>query len=341
MKVAVASSKGGTGKTTLAANLAVLIARNGAITAYLDCAVEEPNGHFFLKPEIICESVVEKQVPSVDPAKCQRCGACAALCQFQAIVCLADRTRVYADLCHSCGGCTLVCPSSAIAEAAHPVGVVKTGVAGPLQFVSGVLNVGELVSRPVLRAVKHAAPPADWIFMDTASGASSPGIESLRDADFLLLVAEPTPFGLQDLRRDLNLAKTLKLPCGVVINRALVGQPEARQWCQQARIPVLAEIPDNMAVAEAYAEGQLAVEAVPGLRRTLAQLLLRLAALANPDGLPVEIRTKLEKAASPGGEGASPGSRTGKGAPSTVCYLALRNRRPNPDRHPASPSPGK
>jgi MinD superfamily P-loop ATPase len=341
MKFTIASSKGGAGKTTVATNLAAVIARSGATAAYVDCNVEEPNGHFFLKPEIVSESVVVKQVPCVDPAKCQHCGACAAFCQFHAIVCLADRTLVYGDLCHSCGGCALVCPSGAITKSAHPIGVVKTGIAGQLQFVSGTLNLGEWVSLPVIRAAKQAVPRADWTFMDAPSGTSCPFVESVRDADFLLLVAEPTPFGLYNLRLDLDLAKTLKLPCGVVINRALVGQPEARHLCQQARIPVLAEIPDNMAVAEAYAESQLAVDVVPGLRRTLAQSLLRIASVANPDGLPQEIRTNLEKSARPGGEAASPVSQTGKGAPPTVCYLALRNRRRNPDRHPASPSSGK
>ena len=341
MKIAVASGKAGTGKTIVATNLAMVIARSGATATYLDCDVREPNGHEFLKPNITCQGGVEKKVPRVDPAKCQRCGACAALCQFHAIVCLADGARVYEDLCHSCGGCALVCPPGAITEAAHPIGVVKTGVAGPLQFVSGTLNQGESVSLPVLRAIKQAVKQSDWTFMDTPSGTSSPVIEIVRDADFLLLVAEPTPFGLWELRQDLDLAKTLNLRCGVVINRALVGHPEARQLCQQARIPVLAEIPDNMAVAEAYAEGQLAVDVVPGLRRTLAQLLLRLASVATPYGLPQEMRTNLERSASPGGEVASPVSQAGKDAPPAVCYLALRNRRPNPDRPQASPAPGK
>jgi MinD superfamily P-loop ATPase len=341
MKVAVASGKGGAGKTTLATNLAVVMARSGATTAYLDCDVEEPNGHVFLEPRITCESKVEKQVPRVAPAKCRHCGTCAAFCRFGAIVCLDERTLVHDELCHSCGGCTLVCPSGAISEAAHPVGVVNTGVAGPLQFVSGTLNLGELVSLPVLRAVKQVAPRADWSIMDTPSGTSCPAVESARDADFILLVAEPTPFGLHDLRVDLEVAKTLKLPFGVVINRALVGEPEARQLCQKARIPVLAEIPDSMAMAEAYAEGQLGIDAVPGLRRSLAQLLLRVASAASPDSLSQDVRTNLERSARPGGEGASPVSQPGKGPPPAVCYLALRNRRSNPDRRRANPSPSQ
>jgi MinD superfamily P-loop ATPase len=160
MKVAVASGKGGAGKTTLATNLAMVMARSGAATAYLDCDVEEPNGHVFLKPRITHESGVEKQVPRVDLVKCQHCGTCATFCQFGAIFCLGERTLVHDELCHSCGGCMLVCPSGALSEAAHQVGVVNSGVAGPLQFVSGTLNAGELFSLPVLRAVKQAAPRA-------------------------------------------------------------------------------------------------------------------------------------------------------------------------------------
>jgi MinD superfamily P-loop ATPase len=341
MRVAIASGKGGTGKTTIATSLAAVAARSGATTAYLDCDVEEPNGHLFLNPEIVRESVVGRQVPRVDPAKCQHCGECTRICRFGAMVFLDEQTLMDDELCHSCGGCALVCPSGAITEVQHPVGVVKAGAAGSIQFVSGTLNVGEPASLPVIRAVKQAAPPADWTFIDAPHGAPSPVSESARGCDFLLLVIEPAPFGLHDLRLALDMAKSSKLKCGVVINRALVGHPEARQLCQQARIPILAEIPDSMAVAEACSEGQLAVEAVPGLRRVFAQLLLRLAAVANTDALPGEVRRNLEKWAAPGGEPSSPISQTPNAPPPAVCYLALRNRRPNPSRHRAGSSPDK
>jgi MinD superfamily P-loop ATPase len=341
MRVAIASGKGGTGKTTIATSLAAVAARSGATTVYLDCDVEEPNGHLFLNPEIVRESVVERQVPRIDPAKCQHCGECTRFCRFGAMACRGEQTLIDDELCHSCGGCALVCPSGAITEVQHPVGVLNTGAAGSIRFVSGTLNVGEPSSLPVIRAVKQAAPPADWTFLDAPHGTSSPIVESLRGCDFLLLVTEPTSFGLHDLRLALDLAKSAKRGCGVVINRALVGHPEARQLCQQARISILAEIPDNMAVAEACSEGQLAVEAVPGLRRIFALLLLRLAAAANTDVLSGEARRNLERWAEPGGEPSAPISQTPNASPPAVCYLALRNRKPNPSRHRAGSSPDK
>jgi len=276
MKVAVASGKGGTGKTTLATNLAAVIARSGATTAYLDCDVEEPNGHLFLKPEIVCERVVGKQVPRVDPAKCGHCGACAGICQFSAIVCLGNQTLVYDELCHSCGGCALVCPVGAITEQVHPMGVVNTGAAGAVQFVSGTLNVGEPASPPVIRAVKQAAPPAEWTFVDAPPGTSCPVIESVRGSDYVLLVTEPTPFGLNDLKLAVEMTRALRLPFGVVVNRADGLDNEVRDYCQSNGISVLARIPENRCLAEAYSRGVLACDAVDGFADLMESLQARL-----------------------------------------------------------------
>jgi MinD superfamily P-loop ATPase len=158
MRLAVASGKGGTGKTIVATNLAGTLARHGQTVAYVDCDVEAPNGHLFLRPDITGETVVGRLVPRVNPDLCRHCGECARICRFNAIVSLPDRTLVYAELCHSCGGCALVCPAGAITEESHPMGVIKTGIAGKVQFVSGTLNVGEAASPPVIRAAKQAVP---------------------------------------------------------------------------------------------------------------------------------------------------------------------------------------
>jgi MinD superfamily P-loop ATPase len=216
----------------------------------------------------------------VRQALCLHCAACAEICRFNAIVCLPEQTLVYEELCQSCGGCQLVCLIGAIVEKDHPMGKIQTGAAGPVQFVSGVLNVGEASGVPVVRAAKQAAPPADWTILDAPPGIACPMIETLRDCDYVLLVTEPTPFGRHDLRLALEVAKTLGRPCGVVINRAQPGADETRTLCAQAQVPILAEIPDAVAIAQAYSQGRLMVEAVPELQPIFDQLVERLLAEA-------------------------------------------------------------
>jgi MinD superfamily P-loop ATPase len=297
MKLAIASGKGGTGKTTVATNLAFVAAQAGCDVVYADCDVEEPNGHLFLKPALTGEQAVNKRIPEVDARRCNGCGECARFCQFHAIVCLGERALVYPELCHACGGCGLVCPQQAITEGVREIGVVEWGQADGIHFFHGRLRVGESQSPPVIRAVKETVPLADLILFDAPPGTSCPVVETVRQSDFVLLVTEPTPFGLHDLRLALDMASALKADCGVVINRALAGRPETGQFCRQTGVPILAEIPDDLGVAQAYSQGKLAVEAVPGLRRVFAQLLLSLACIARTEILDEKVRVNLEQMA--------------------------------------------
>ncbi len=276
MKIAVASGKGGTGKTTVATNLAWVAAETGRTVAYVDCDVEEPNGHLFLTPEWCAEQVITRPVPQVDEARCSHCGKCGEICQFSAIVPLDNTVLVFPELCHSCGGCRLVCPTGAIREVPREIGVLRTGHAAQIRFTDGLLNVGEAMSPPLIRQVKAAAPQADLILIDAPPGTSCPVVEAVRGVDFVLLVTEPTPFGLNDLKLAAEMTRAMSLPMGLVINRAGSGTPETRQYARAQRLAVLAEIPDDRRVAEAYSRGELAAGVLPAYRRVFQKLLTRL-----------------------------------------------------------------
>lgn len=332
MKIAIASGKGGTGKTTVATNLSWLASQNGLATAYLDCDTEAPNGHLFLRPVIEERREVVRMIPQVDVTRCTLCGQCGEICQFSAIVCLGQKMLTFSELCHSCGECQLVCPAHAITETPRAVGVVETGSCSALRFVQGRLNVGEASSPPVIRAVKQAAPPAQLLIYDAPPGTACPMMETVRGSDYVLLVTEPTPFGMHDLRLAMEVVKSMRKNFGVVIDRALSGVRETRQFCQQARIPILAEIPDVMAIAEAYSEGKLAVEAVPGMRRTFAKLLLELTTTVQTEALPETVRLNLNQIVHPPAEPVSRHRQPADGQPAPVCYLALRARGPKSNR---------
>ena len=278
MRIAITSGKGGTGKTTVATNLAVTAARAGRSVGYLDCDVEEPNGFLFLKPRINDTRPVNVSIPKVDLAKCSGCGQCGRICQYSAIVSMNKQVLVFAELCHGCGGCWRVCPTGAITESHRQTGQLELGKAGDVQCVQGLLNIGEVMSPPVIAAVKDAAPDVDILVIDSPPGTSCPVIESVRGSDFVLLVTEPTPFGLNDLKLAVEMIRALQLPFAVVINRADVGDGETRQYCQRQRIDVLAEIPDDRQVAEAYSRGEMACDAIPQYREIYGDLLGRLMA---------------------------------------------------------------
>ena len=273
MQIAVASGKGGTGKTTVATNLATVASHNGQSVAYLDCDVEEPNGHIFLKPEITDRRPIGNLIPTVNEGECTHCGKCGEICQYSAIVSIGEKVLVYPELCHACGGCQLVCPVDAVRETFREIGRLEIGRAGPIRFVRGLLNVGEPMSPPLIKAVKAAAPEADLVIADAPPGTSCPVVESVRGADFVILVTEPTPFGFHDLKLAVELTRAMKLPCGVVINRATLDGRAVWSYCKARRIPILAEIADDRRLAEAYSRGQMACEALAEYRLKFVELL--------------------------------------------------------------------
>ena len=274
MEIAVASGKGGTGKTTLATNLAVMLARKGMSVTYIDCDVEEPNGHLFLKPQINESRPVNLFVPNVDREQCTGCGKCGEICQYSAIVCINEDVLTFLDLCHACGGCMLICPENAISEVPFRVGMIETGSTGDgVQFVHGRLDVGKPLSPPIIRAARAEAPAEGITILDASPGTSCPVIEAVRGADFLVLVTEPTPFGLNDLTLAVEMARELELPFGVVVNRCDVGDDRVTRYCEAQKIPMLIEIPDDRRVAEAYSRGRLAVDAVPDYRARIEKLV--------------------------------------------------------------------
>lgn len=283
VRIAIASGKGGTGKTTVAANLAALAARAGLSAAYVDCDVEEPNGHLFLKPRLLAAQSVHKLVPEVVDDRCASCGECARFCRFNAIACLPRRTVVYPELCHACGGCLLVCPEDAFKERRLEIGSLQHGWAGSLRFVQGCLRVGESQSPPLIRAVKDSIPAVGLAFLDAPPGTSCPAVETARGADFVVLVAEPTLFGLHDLQLAVEMVRSMKLPCGVILNRALSHREAVREFCRGARLPLLGEIPDDLRIAQACSKGELIIDTLPGYLPSFAGLLQQVLSAAAPD----------------------------------------------------------
>lgn len=272
MKITIASGKGGTGKTTVAVNLAWVLDSLDVPVELLDCDVEEPNGHIFLAPTIASWETVGIPIPVVDDAACTGCRKCAEACRFNAIA-VPKKVLVFPELCHGCGGCALACPRGAIREESRPIGKVEVGTAraSRIRFVQGRLDVGQAMSPPLIRAVKKKASRGAVSIMDAPPGTSCPVVATVRDADYVVLVTEPTPFGLNDLRLAVETVRGLSAPFGVVINRADAGDSGVREYCDREGIRVLAEFPDDRRAAEAYARGRLLAEELPhfaaGFRR--------------------------------------------------------------------------
>jgi MinD superfamily P-loop ATPase len=289
MIVAVASGKGGTGKTTVAASLASVW--DGPVCA-VDLDVEEPNLHLFLQPAITGSETAYMPVPVVDEAKCTYCGACSELCQFKAISVFNQVILTFPEMCHGCGGCMAICPEKAITAGQRELGEISWGQAGDSDFLAGRLRVGEAMSPPLMRQVKarlnqQLAAGGRDVIIDAPPGVSCPAVNAVLDSDVIVLVTEPTPFGVYDFKLAWEAFTPLNKPMGAVINRAGVGNDAIYQFCRKQELPILAEIPYDRAIAEAYARGRVIAAVSIGLQETFVSLRDRLRDLADP-GRPQE-----------------------------------------------------
>jgi MinD superfamily P-loop ATPase len=270
MIISVASGKGGTGKTTIATSLAAVLGTQAQI---LDCDVEEPNCHILLKPTIRSREKITLPVPVLNVEACNLCGKCGDICRFSAIIVIGDQVLTFPELCHGCGGCTLLCPEKAIHEGTRELGVLEAGFAGPVEFVHGILRVGEAMSPPLIRAVKSKIDRSKIAILDAPPGASCPVINTVAGSDFIIMVTEPTPFGLHDLAIAEEAVSLLGIPVGIVLNRSDIGDTEVQAFCRAKNIPILAEIPHDRKIAEGYARGDLLVTSAPEYRTLLLGMI--------------------------------------------------------------------
>jgi len=283
MIISVASGKGGTGKTTIATNLALSITN----VQLLDCDVEEPDCHLFLNVDLKKVEDVYVSVPVIDKEKCDHCRKCSEFCQYNAIAVLPSDILIFPVLCHGCGGCKLVCPGGAITEEKRIIGTIEGAAANQMEFYQGLLNIGEPMAAPVIKALKRRIVEGKNAILDSPPGTSCPVIETIRGTDYCLLVTEPTPFGLHDLKLAIEVVKHLKVPFGVIINRDGIGDNRVEKYCEEKNIPILMKIPQNEYIAKLYSKGQPFVLEMPGWKEKFVHLhkLIQIEVKKSKEGL--------------------------------------------------------
>ena len=268
MKITVASGKGGTGKTTIAVNLALSIDNSMLI----DCDVEGPNSHIFFKEPMVKLKDVSIPAPVFDLDTCTLCGKCAEFCQYNAISIVGEKLLFFEELCHGCGGCQIICPVDAITERDHHIGIIEKGGAKDLVVYHGLLNIGEPFGVPIIRELKGFADDSKTTIFDSPPGTACPAVEAMRDSDFCILVTEPTPFGLHDLRLTVDVMREIGTPFGVVVNRDGIGDDRVEKYCKDENIPLLAKIPNDIKIARLYSKGIPIVEGLPEYRAIFSEI---------------------------------------------------------------------
>ncbi len=323
MEIAISSGKGGTGKTFIATNLAVTLAEMGEQVTYLDCDVEEPNGHLFLKPRIDRqEDVVILSPVGVDEDKCILCGKCAEVCHYNAIAVIKDKILFFRELCHACGACKIICPEDAIIEKDRKIGVLKHGKSSTIDFHYALLETAEGGMSPRLVKGVRSCTREGINILDSSPGTACPVVETVKDVDLCVLVTDPTPFGLNDLKLAVNMAREVGQEPVVLVNRAEYYDENLKEYCRSEKLEIIGEIPDDRKIAEVYSIGDIVVEKLPQYRKQFEEIALKIMNLASRERIAQKSQEKEERKAKKEIEKAAPHSVPGAKRPRELVIVS-------------------
>jgi len=278
MIISIASGKGGTGKTTI--STAICMAYDKDVT-FLDCDVEEPNSHLFIQPELTIRKTATVKIPKVYEDVCSGCGKCKTACRFNAIIIMNRKAIIYPELCHSCGGCLIICPKNAITEMANPIGEIISGKIGDIHYYEGVLKISQAMSPPLIKLVKANISKINMTIIDCPPGTSCPMATAIKGSDYVILIAEPTIFGLNDLILAVETIRIMNIKIGVIINKAENNDFLIEEYCKQENIEVLLKIPNERKIAVAYSNGLSIFTELPELKEKLKNMINKIEAYVN------------------------------------------------------------